>query len=497
MSQEHARYQIDIDKTSTISSKRTKKKRRKFSNKFKPHTTYLPKTNLYMFTIKRYYSTANAIQKQSAHSIISKIRSQLVSAKDAKSHVDDCKSIFNSFIKDGNYEKFKLYHHIPDFNDLFIQKMNLMITHENIANGNLLCLTMLEYFLQHTGSFDGKSFVSYFDVLNTLKNLIRVESHQRGKINPEKSKYLLLILESYMIVNPNIESYTYGDFNDLFRLLTKCPKNTQSYELANKLIIPIIENQEFCAVDFYRKTLLDLLIYQKRYYYLEKLFQNLFHDTGEVNDTTHKQIFRVVSRIQDKNALEAIIQIRTPSITLNDEDLAYYFITNGKNLLEQLKSVSNQLSNTLDYINVIKFQKPIMEHLLSNFDSYEPSELDKIIQSLYLHEYVNIDPDSLVTSENAQTYYHWRTLFGLLITKLSLKQTGDVTKVYCLVCEFLHSSNIITLITPDNYKEICDDLIIYFNKDVEKYNEDITFLKSLMEKFENRESVPTLTDDFI
>ncbi|KAL6933597.1 uncharacterized protein HGUI_01190 [Hanseniaspora guilliermondii] len=450
-----------------------------------------------MFSIRRYYSTVNAPQKQSVPTIISKIRSQLLSFKDPKTHVEDCKSIFNTFIKDGNYEKFKLYKHIPDFNNLFVEKMNLMVTYENIANGNILCLTMLEYFLQHTGSFDGKSFVTYFDVLNTLRNLIKVEANRSGRLSPEKSKYLLLILESYMIVNPNIESYSQGDLNDLFKVLTKCPKDTQSYELANKLIIPIIENKEYCSSDFYRQALLDLLIYQKRYHYLEKLFQSLFNDTAEVNEKTHRQIFKVVSRIQDKKALEAIIQIKAPTVTLNNEDLAYYFITNDENLLEQLKSIKDQLSNSLDFVNVIMFQKTIMEHLLSKFDSYNLSELDQLVRALYLHEFININPDSLATSSESLAYYRWRTLFGLLMTKLNLRQTGDVTNVYCLLSEFLYSCNIITLITPDNYKEISNYLIEYFNKDLKNHSKDIKFLKSLMTKFENREKVPTLTDDFI
>lgn len=449
-----------------------------------------------MVPIKRCYSILKSSPKTSAPAIVSKIRSQLLSARDSKTHVEDCTSIFNGFIKNGNYDKFKIYEHIPDFNNLFIQKMNLMVSYANEGNGNILCLSMLEYFLQHSDSFKGKNFVNYFDVLGTLKNLIRIEANQTGNVDEEKSKYLLLILESYVIVNPNIESYSYGDFNDLFRLLTRCPKNTQSYELANKLILPIIENQEFCGVDFYRETLLNLLIYQKRYYYLEKLFHNLFYNTAEVNDKTHRQIFRVVSRIRDENALEAILQIKAPSITLNNEDLAHYFITNGKDLLEQLTSISKELSNTLDFLNVIKFQKVILEHLLSNFESYTINEIIQLVQALNLYGYVEIEVDSLVTSENALIYYKWRNAFGLLLTKINIKQTGDVTKVYCLVCEFLNSSNMIGLVTPDNYREICSILIKHFENDSKNGMKEIEFLKSLIAKFENRKTEPTLAEEY-
>lgn len=450
-----------------------------------------------MFPFRRCYSNLVAYQNASlSKAVISQVRNHLLTFGDTQSHIDDCKFIFTNFIKDGNYDKSKIYNHILDFNNLFIQKMTYMVSYKNEGNGNVLCLKMLEYFLQNSESFNGSSFVEYFDVLEVLKNLIRNEASQKEMADEKTAAYLLLILESYLVVNPNIEAYSYGDMNDLFFILRRCPKNAQSFEITNKLVLPILENPDFSHIEYFRESLLDLLVYQKRYFYLEKIMNSILLGSNQISKTAHTQVFRVVSRIDDVTAMNAIIKLHPPTVVDNHENLAHYFLKTPENLLQNIISVEDQLAQEMFFHPIIRFQKVIMEHLAKNFDSYDLNDLLDIVRTLQVYRYYDIGDSSFIAKEHCLDYYQWRTVLGLLAAKINIKETGSIAHTYEKVYEFLDATNIIGIVTPDNYKELCDILIEHYKKDEKNGALEIKALQLLINKFENREKGSSLTEGY-
>lgn len=344
---------------------------------------------------------------------------------------------------------------IPDFKNLYFQKLFSIITQNNYDNSNEKCLKYLTDLLKIDDSILDKK-----DISRLLYQIILKQSPflRNNFSNNEFSKtivdYLLILAGDVDDIHPRV---VYAILN----FLNTLPVNEENMKFSNKIILPIIERKLYLKTPFYISLLIDVLTKQKRLKRIQEILPIVVEHLAD-KEELHLKLFEIFVSLNDEVNLKELITILEPTIAKYPLVMAYIIRTSDDPILK-LKSLQPDLKKNIQIIQYLSFSNTLVLDLLNDCENLSIEYLQEFTNLLNLPLAMNLDINMFDSADESLLYLNWKSNVGELMLMMFLRKK-DISN--CI--DFLYqNTDMRGLVTLVNIKKIINSLTLELNKTYE------------------------------
>lgn len=402
----------------------------------------------FFFSPRSYYS-------QKANSEISTVivRQNLLRSSNLKDNLKSCEYL-HSALTDSYTSTCAL---IPDFKNLYLQKLFSIITQTNCSNSNEKCLKYLTDLLKIDNSIMDKK-----DISRLLYQIILKQSHflKNGSSNNDFLKdivdYLLILAGDVSDIHPQV-------VHGILKFLNTLPVNEDNLKFSNKIVLPIIENKLYLKTPFYTSLLIDVLTKQKRLKRIQELLPIVVEHLAD-KEQLHLKLFEIFVSLNDEGNLKELMTILEPTIAKYPQVMAH-IIRSSDDPISKLKYLQPELKKNIQIIQYLNFSNALVLDLLNDCEKLSIEYLKEYTSLLNLPLAVNLDKNMFDSDDESLLYFNWKTNVGELMLLMFLRKKDILN---CI--EFLYqNTDMRGFVTLGNIKKIINALTLELNKAYEPF----------------------------
>ncbi|KAL6929159.1 hypothetical protein ACO0SA_002499 [Hanseniaspora valbyensis] len=366
---------------------------------------------------------------------------------------------------------------IPDFNNLYLQKLFSIITPNNQNKSNEKCLMYLTEVLKI-----GNEILEKKDIGNLLSQIVLKQSDSFDEVSD--NSFLKDIIDYMLILSGHLSNIHPQVVYAILKYLNTLPVNEENLQFSNKIILPIIEDQLYLKTPSYTSILIDILTKQKRLNRIQELLP-IISDHLSNKEQLHLKLFEIFVSLKDEANLKELMIILDPTVTKYPQVMSYIIKSSDDPILK-LNDLQPELQNNINIIQYLIFSNDLLIDLLNNYKSVSVEYLKEYMKLLNLQLRLNLDENMFDNDYEKSLYSNWKSNVGELMVILFLKQ-----KKLSSCIDFLYeNTDLKGLVTFTNTKKILKML----EKDMNKCDNFIlkkkfTTVKNVLRKRLNGETL--------